>query len=144
MSDSEEIKNLLDERSIERLLVRYCSIIDAKDFASLREVFTEDALIDYESAGGARGTREEIITWLGEALAPFVVVQHMVSNFDIRIDGNQAHSTCYFHNPMGMPAANDKTSVFWCGGRYRDVLSRTPKGWRITTRINETLYMHGA
>jgi 3-phenylpropionate/cinnamic acid dioxygenase small subunit len=124
MNDEREWTTLIEERAIERLLVRYCSIIDAKDFDRLREVFTEDATIDYSSAGGASGTREEIIGWLKEALAPFSLVQHLVSNFEIAIDGETATSRCYFHNPMGSPAP-DGTRVFWCGGRYRDRLLKT-------------------
>lgn len=144
MDQTEAINALLDERAIEQLLVRYSAVIDAKDFAALRDIFTPDAQIDYESAGGASGNLEEIITWLGQALEPFSLVQHMVSNFVIQIDGDRAKSSCYFHNPMGMPREDGKTHVFWCGGRYRDELVRTPEGWRIAARINDTLYMHGA
>jgi hypothetical protein len=66
----------------------------------------------------------------------------MLGNFDIVVAGNQARSTCYFHNPMGF-AATGTTTMFWCGGRYIDELVRTPVGWRIRHRIDDVQYMHG-
>jgi hypothetical protein len=73
-----------------------------------------------------------------------VIVQHLVTNFEIRIDGDRAHSVCYLFNPMGLGSPGRDTTLFWCGGRYRDELVRTSDGWRIKSRVNELLYMHGA
>ena len=140
---------IADRLAIEELLVRYCTIVDTRDFARFDEVFTADAVIDYTDAGGIRGALPEIKAWLTQALAPFVIVQHVVSNFDIRIDGDRAESTCYLFNPMGLRGAETtpggaETTLFWCGGRYRDELVRVQGAWRIKSRTNELLYMHGA
>jgi hypothetical protein len=35
-------------------------------------------------------------------------------------------------------------STFFCGGIYRDQLLRTECGWRISERVNDQLYAHGA
>jgi len=133
-----------DRAAIEEILVRYCTIVDTRDFARFDEIFTRDATIDYTASGGIKGALPEIKAWLTKVLVAFSVIQHHVTNFDIRIDGDHAQSTCYLFNPMGMAAPDGTTSMFWCGGRYRDELVRTADGWRIKSRTNEMLYMHGA
>jgi len=135
----------MDRLEIEEVLVRYSTLIDTKQFERLAtEVFTSDAIVDYTKApGGIAGSVQEVTAWLTKVLAPFKVLQHMLGNFDIAIEGDRAHSTCYFHNPMGMPAGDGDVSMFWCGGRYIDELVRTPLGWRIRHRIDEVLYMQG-
>ena len=99
--------------------------------------------MDYTSAGGIKGSLAEVSAWLAKVLAPFTVVQHLVANFAIEIDGDRARSVCYFHNPMGLPGPDGTVSIFWCGGRYIDELVRTPEGWRICHRVDEVQYMHG-
>jgi len=133
-----------DRLEIEGLLVRYCTIVDTRDFERFDEIFTPDAVIDYTDAGGIRGTLPEIKAWLTKALEPFGLVQHIVSNFDIRIEGDRAQSVCYLFNPMGLGKRGGEITLFWCGGRYLDELVRSDDGWRIAKRTNELHYMHGA
>jgi SnoaL-like domain len=135
---------LADRMAIEQVLVRYCTIVDARDFQRFDEVFTPDAMIDYTQSGGIRGTLPEIKAWLTKVLVPFVVVQHLVTNFEIEVHGDHAHSTCYLFNPMGTAGPDGNPSIFWCGGRYRDELVRSGGGWKIRSRVNEMLYMQGA
>ena len=144
-TDERNLAALMDRLEIEQVLVRYSTLIDTKQFSRLAaEVFTSDAIVDYTKApGGIAGSVEDVTAWLASVLEPFPVLQHMLGNFDITVDGDRAHSNCYFHNPMGLPAKGDTVSIFWCGGRYVDELVRTPKGWRIKHRIDEVLYMHG-
>jgi hypothetical protein len=131
-----------DKVEIEELLIRYCSCIDTKDFPRLSSVFTPDASIDYTKSGGIAGPLPDVQAWLTKALAPFTVVQHMVTNIAIELDGDRATSVCSFYNPMGTPSeeAIGGTGLFFCGGFYRDELVRTDAGWRISKRINDQIY----
>ena len=141
--DEKAVARMFDRLAIEEVLVRYSTCIDTKRFEGLKEVFTADAVVDYVSAGGPRASLEEVSAWLAKVLAPFKVVQHMVGNFAIEVDGDRARSVCYFHNPMGIPGPDGNVSIFWCGGRYVDELVRTAQGWRIRERVDEVQYMHG-
>jgi len=138
------LAQLRDRLEIEDLLTRYCAAIDAKDFDRLDEVFTADATIDYTRSGGIRGEYPAVKSWLAKALAPFRVVQHLVTNVRVDLDGDRARSVCYFFNPMGLPRQDGGVNTFFCGGIYRDQLLRTERGWRISERINDQLYAHGA
>ena len=55
-----DAKRLSDEREITALLNRYARAVDTKDWELYRTVFTDDAVIDYSSAGIPAGSRDEI------------------------------------------------------------------------------------
>jgi hypothetical protein len=135
---------LCERAEIEELLRRYCRAIDGKDFALLDDVFTPEAVIDYTASGGIRGPLVEIRRWLAEALAPFVVIQHLITNVDLELDAGRGRGRTYFFNPMGLDAPDGGRTMFFCGGVYHDEFVRTADGWRIASRINEQKYMYGS
>ncbi|MGY8803024.1 MAG: nuclear transport factor 2 family protein, partial [bacterium] len=47
-------QELLDRREIDDLLIRYATAVDTKDWDLWETCFTEDAFVDYESAGGIK------------------------------------------------------------------------------------------
>ena len=53
-----DVQTLADRIEINDLLTRYAHAVDSKDWALYRTVFTNDAHIDYESAGGIKGDLE--------------------------------------------------------------------------------------
>lgn len=126
-----------DRLAIEDLLKRYCRAIDDGDWELLDTVFTPDALVDYTSSGGIRGQYPEIRAWLAQVLPQFAVRQHMVTNLDIRLDGDRATSCASLYNPMGWKQPDGSVRLFFVGGYYMDRLVRTPQGWRIVERIEQ-------
>ncbi|HYB99590.1 MAG TPA: nuclear transport factor 2 family protein [Candidatus Limnocylindrales bacterium] len=137
-----DARHIADRLEIQDVLVRYCNAIDTGNYAMLDEVFTPDGIADYTAAGGIRGTLAEIKEWLDKALAPFPVRQHLVTNFQIEIDGDRASTHCYLFNPLGFPQGGSLEMLF-CGGGYRDTFVRTGTGWRIAERVISTAYLHG-
>ncbi len=142
MAEERWLAELRDKLEIEDLLTRYCAAIDAREFDLLDEVFTPEATIDYTRSGGICGEYPAVKSWLAKALAPFRVVQHLVTNARVELDGDRASSVCYFFNPMGLPQEDGSLKLFFCGGIYRDRLVRTDRGWRISQRVNDELYRH--
>ena len=53
-----ELREIADRLEIEALLTRYAKAVDRRDWDLYLTVFTDDATIDYSSAGGA-GERAE-------------------------------------------------------------------------------------
>jgi len=143
MDTNTELRRISDHLAIQDVLHRYSTAIDTKDFALLDEVFTADGVADYTASGGIRGDLTEIKTWLAAALGIFSVVQHLVTNVQVDVMGDEATSVCYLFNPLGYAAEGGKTEMLYCGGLYRDRFVRTSKGWRIRERVIETLYLDG-
>ena len=64
-----DVQRISDELEITALLSRYARAVDTKDWTLYRSVFTDDAFIDYSSAGAVKGTRDEVAEWLGQGFA---------------------------------------------------------------------------
>ena len=141
--DERTLHTIADRLEIEDVLTRYAWAIDTREFDGLDEVFTPDAFVDYTSAGGIKGDYPEVKAWLASVLPHFPAYQHLVTNKDIRIDGDAATSRSGFYNPMGQDAGDGSLSFFFVGGEYHDQLVRTAKGWRIKERIEKTVWADG-
>ena len=137
----DELRVLSDRLEIDDLLVRYATAVDARDWSLLDTVFTDDACLDYRSAGGVRGTYEEVRAWLAEVLPVFTWTQHLVVNRAVELDAaaGTATSVSSFLNPNGL-MMDGAPWLFTVGGRYHDRLTRSPAGWRITSRVEETTW----
>jgi 3-phenylpropionate/cinnamic acid dioxygenase small subunit len=126
------LQQLLDERAIVAVCVRYATAIDDRDWDRLRSCFLLDAvgiyhpdrpLIGYQAIGDAIRT----------AVTPLTRTQHLVTNFAVDLQGDEASSSCYLHAQHvreGLPGGEK----FVIAGRYVDRFARTPDGWRIRER----------
>jgi 3-phenylpropionate/cinnamic acid dioxygenase small subunit len=67
-----DLQRISDQLEITALLNRYARAVDAKDWDLYRSVFTDDAHIDYSSAGAIAGRRDQVADWLkGHKNVPF-------------------------------------------------------------------------
>lgn len=130
-------QELSDRFEIQDLLYRYAELIDGKRFDELRDVFHEDAHIDYSAFGGSVGDREQTIAFLKKAMKLFPNTQHLNANPQIRVDGDTARGRVMCLNPQQMALPGGGTQVFLLGLWYVDEYRRTPAGWRIYRRCEE-------
>ena len=124
--DDERLREGVDRIEIHELLNRYAHAIDFMDWRLLADVFTEDAVADYSSAGeyveveSVRRGRDQIIDYYETAMAPFAGVLHFMTNHLVELDGDRARTRSYMHVlNLGM------------GGIYRCQCRRLDAGWRI-------------
>ena len=132
---------LADRREIDDLLVRYATVLDTRRWDELETVFTPDAVLDYRSAGGIRGSLAEVGEWLATVLPFFTWTQHLVVNRAVHLTAGADDATSHssFYNPNGAEV-DGKPWLFVVGGAYHDRLVRTREGWRIAHRVEETLW----
>ena len=138
------LQEISDRMEIQDLLNHYSHWLDLQEWDKLAGVFTPDAHVDYSEMGGSKGNLEETIAFLKMAMPNFSSYYHMVSNIviDFDADGNTARTRTICHNPMVIDKGDGDTHVFFCGLWYRDVVVRTPEGWRIKERVEEKSYFH--
>lgn len=134
------LQQIADRLEIEDVLTRYATAIDTKNWQLLERCFTPDAVVDYTSVGGVRGSFPEIKEWLSSVLPHFPMTQHLVTNKTVAVDGDTAISRCALFNPMGMPDGKGGFELFFDGAYYDDKLVRTSDGWRIRERILSATY----
>lgn len=137
------LQQISDRIEIQDLLVRYTSAIDGKDWALLDTCFTKDAHLDYTSAGGIAGDYPKVRAWLEAALAPFPMTVHYITNSVVELAGDAAKARTAVFNPMGFQNQDGTLHHFNVGAYYNDRLVRTPDGWRIRERIEQSVFMDG-
>ena len=135
------LQEISDRFEIQDLVYNYSAIIDQKCFDDLRDVFTEDAHIDYSALGGAVGGRDEIIAFLHKVMVMFPNYQHLNANVQIIVDGDTATGRVMCFNPQEIAMPEDKTHIFMVGAWYVDEYRRTKAGWRISRRVEEKSYV---
>jgi 3-phenylpropionate/cinnamic acid dioxygenase small subunit len=117
---------------IHQLLARYGHAIDQRDWAAFTELFVEDSSIDYRGGTGdvVRNGRDAVVQWFVEVDSRHPAAHHVtniVVDEHADPDGRVAvHSK--FIAPYTREAHHPKRLS---GGDYRDVVVRTPSGWRF-------------
>jgi len=121
----------VDREEIVALLIRYARAIDTKDWKLLRSCFLDDATSDYGGIGTWRGAGD-LVGFMEDAHAGMGPTQHLLSNFQIEVDGDRASSLTYVHAVTVLASHPDD----WIDtvGTYEDRLHRGAGGWRIAHR----------
>jgi hypothetical protein len=132
-----DVKRIGDELEIAALLTRYARAVDTKDWALYRSVFTDDAYIDYSSAGVIAGTRDEVADWLSQAFTAIAMSMHYITNVEPEIDGDTATVRAMFYNPFQLAGTSE---LSFCGGYYHHELVRTSDGWRSRSLREENAW----
>jgi hypothetical protein len=129
-----------DEKAIIDLTIAYTWALDTKSFDDLRAVFAPDAtaMLMGVSCEGI----DAIIARIERPLNRLDATQHIVSNHQVRLDGNAATCRCHLqsqHVLKGTPGGDN----FLIGGIYEDRLERRSEGWRITHRTLTPVWQAG-
>jgi 3-phenylpropionate/cinnamic acid dioxygenase small subunit len=138
-------RRLVDIEEIKNLKARYFRHLDAKEWSSWREVFSDDLEFVYVDPsvqhvpasaerlanGQARVNKEQLLEHIAEAMRFVTTVHHGHMPEIAFTDGDTATGrwglTNYCEYPVG-----DGTMAWSRGyGRYEDVYVRTEAGWRI-------------
>jgi SnoaL-like domain len=128
-----------DRLAIDDLLTRYATAVDNRDWNLLDHVFDPGAQLDYRSAGGIEGLYPEVRQWLAQVLPIFDITQHLVVNREFRASDDGARCRSCFLNVNRLQVSGEPW-LFTVGGRYHDRLAKSADGWRITRRVEETLW----
>ncbi|MCF2533554.1 nuclear transport factor 2 family protein [Yinghuangia soli] len=144
--DRDLLRQLLDRRELDDLLVRYATALDTRDFDLLDQVFTADAAIDYSSAGGPKGPYPDLKRYFTtECFVPFDSWQHHITNKAVTLDGaDTAHGRTSVYNPLAFTAGDGTRKVLHAGAWYEDRFVRTADGWRIAARTLGMSWLDGA
>ena len=134
------LQQVSDRLEIEQQMVAYSTAIDQRDWDALDQVFTPDAYIDYRAVGGIDGKYPQVKAWLKEVLAKFPNYYHLLGNLSLKVEGDQAKSKVICFNPMRIELPGGKSQVMFIGIWYVDEWLRTPRGWRMTQRVEEKCF----
>lgn len=126
-----QIEKLVDTQKIIDLTIAYTWIIDRGPRENLSKIFTEDAvfIIDVRHLNGL----EEILGKIERTLGGLSASQHLISNHQVLIDGDNATCSCYLHAQHTLHGTQGGDN-YVMAGRYVDKLIRVGTEWRIVER----------
>jgi 3-phenylpropionate/cinnamic acid dioxygenase small subunit len=131
--ESEKLKLLVDRAEIADTIHHYAIALDTQNWELLRSCLADDVEIDYgvmDAEGKRTVSARELVKLAAAALTGFQATQHLLTNYDIEVSGDEATSVTYMQANHYLP--NDQGDNYLkIGGHYRFRLVRTPEGWRI-------------
>lgn len=120
-----------DHLAIADTLACYALALDSGDWDLLDDVFTPDAVLDYTSAGGIKGSYPEVKAWLAEVLPHWPGRLHLIGATRIRVADGEARVSASFTDTLAPTRAmSGGAGVLQGGGWYHHRMIRTPSGWR--------------
>jgi hypothetical protein len=134
------LERLLAIEDIKLLRAKYCRSIDSHTFDRLREVLTEDFLLDMSPTARVLGTevkpisgRETVIGMMHKAFAPLEMLLHIVTIPEIefqdegRATGVWRQETFVKENRPELPGLGLAYATVF------DTYRKEPEGWRIAS-----------
>ena len=126
------VQELLDERAIRAVLVRYSRGVDRCDEALIRSVYHADASDDHgDFKGSGFDFAARVIPILREN---FETTMHDLGNVAIELDGDTARvetTVVAYH----VTARGDPRRLVTVGARYLDRFERRGGEWKISRRV---------
>jgi hypothetical protein len=122
-----------DLESIKQLKARYCRLLDTKDWSGMRQVFTDDAVVDSTGSGGEVITgADAFIEYLSTLLADDVTV-HQCHTPEITLtSASSATGIWAMEDRIRFTDGLDLTGF----GHYHETYEKADGQWRITlTRL---------
>jgi uncharacterized protein (TIGR02246 family) len=131
-----------DIEAIRQLKARYFRTMDTKDWDVMRQVFTDDVVIDTSEAGGSVVTgASEFMTFLQEALGGAVTV-HQGHMPEIELTSDTTATGVWALNDIVIFPNGVRLDGY---GHYHETYAKGPDGWRIAssklTRLHTDLQM---
>ncbi len=131
-SEADQLQQLITEKDIQQILIRYAEALDSKNWDGLDNVFHPDVQVNYADVFQLDG-RDTAVNMIKSMLETCGPTQHLLGNYRINPDGDQAESACYVRAVhAGRGLLSFFTFTIWA--EYIDRLVLTDEGWRIIER----------
>jgi ketosteroid isomerase-like protein len=134
-----DLQSVRDELDIQRVIADYAWACDNRDWGLLKSIFTDDAYLDYSSTQGPAGPRDEIVAWLEESLSQVAMIQHVVTNHQIDLDGDRAKVRAMFYCTLRLPGMDEMLET---SGHYDEEFVRGSDGWKIQRLYEDNRWMN--
>jgi SnoaL-like domain len=126
-----------DWLGIHNLKARYCRLLDTKDWAGWRALFTDDFILDTTHAGGERiEGADAAVAYVRSSITEDTITTHQVHTPEIEVTGNTATAIWVMQDRNIWP--NGRTLLGF--GHYHERYLRVGEQWKIAesklTRLN--------
>jgi hypothetical protein len=143
VTDAEKLQWLYDRARITDVVTRFAVALDTRDWALHRTCFAETVTFDYPASGGHRVLKA---IDLADTSPPFFehfdATQHLSTNHQIEIDGDQAICTSTLHARHFRSSERPEPLQVQIG-YYRNHLQRQDGDWKIFLSEQQVFWTEG-
>jgi uncharacterized protein (TIGR02246 family) len=127
-----------DIEAIKQLKARYCRTMDTKDWAAMRQVFTDDVEMDTTTSGGGVVTgADNFLSFLQDAIGDVVTVHHCHTP-EIEVTENATASGVWaMEDMLRWPDGTELHGY----GHYHETYEKADGQWRIKRSVLTRLRM---
>jgi hypothetical protein len=127
-----------DIEALKQLKARYCRTMDTKDWAAMRQVFTDDVTMDTVASGGSVMTgADDFLTFLVEAIGDVITV-HQCHTPEIELtSATTAVGIWAMEDMLRFPDGSELHGY----GHYHETYVTQNGGWRISSSTLTRLRM---
>jgi SnoaL-like domain len=132
---------LADRFAIHDLTMQYWMHVDRRDWPRVKDCFVPGTLVDYSALMPVDDAvpADEVVDRIAAAIEIYAVTVHNVGNHEVILDGDVARSeACIVAHHVYRDPDRQGGRLPVAGLRYRDVMVRTGRGWRIRDRVATT------
>jgi hypothetical protein len=127
-----ELRQLLDRQAIVDLLLRYASTIDAKDYVTLRSLFTEDVHGQYGEDTVVDGA-DNLLQWIDNMTKTATWQHHMLNVYHVDfVSDTEAKTLTYHTSHQTTSDAPDRCRKIVA--RYYDTVRKVDGRWLIADK----------
>ncbi|AYJ84857.1 nuclear transport factor 2 family protein (plasmid) [Sphingomonas paeninsulae] len=140
-SNNSSLQYMLDRSAVEEVISGFALVQDVKKFMLVEKFLSEDVVFDYVSVFGGEpfSGRTNIFEWILTRIPGYDATQHLISNFQITIEGRFARVRSHVRATL---VIDDSSCII--GGHYLHELHKEGDGrWRITLLRFTKLYSEG-
>lgn len=129
----QRLEALADDLDVRRVITDYAALIDAREFTRLRDVFAEEAVVDYHNGRSIVSGADRLVEYIRENTAHLAWQHHFVSVYGVDVDGDDATALAYLISHQVIEA--EPTHVLMMAARYEFGLRRDDR-WRIASIVH--------
>src|SRR5882757_10147780 len=140
---------LIERANIAQCICRWAACIDLRDWDGFVQQFTDPveiavANVDWDSEVQPRlMTRAQWGETVRDSLRHYSSFQHVVTPYQIDVEGNEAYAMTYVMAPHIIKRAGAGNLLLDMGGYYKEYLIKDDGVWRISRHKLHLLWTHG-
>ncbi|MGD9810546.1 MAG: nuclear transport factor 2 family protein [Sphingobium sp.] len=144
MDVEREMRRLLDEEAVKKIILRFGRSLDLGDWPGYRSCFTDMLLVDFERLTGQPKILVDADDWTRFAdliLSP-VRRHHAYTNFHIEVTGDEAKAVWYF-TARHWKATDMGSSLYYQHGWYDGSFIREDGDWKMSYVKHDFVWVDG-
>ncbi|MQY31866.1 nuclear transport factor 2 family protein [Nocardia aurantia] len=129
--------------AIQALYADYAYALDTKDWDAMKQVFAPEVVGDFAESGGIKQGYDAVLDQLTGVAGVLDGSHHLIGNFRISFTSRDAADVLAYVQAQHIRHDAEGGDQYLMGGMYRDKVSRTENGWRLTFRSFTPVWAHG-